>query len=131
MIQKYALYFFALLLLFTNTQCTIDVKPTNRLALISQAEYLQMLEAVKNEPFSTKQLDLAKELLASKNKALTIGQTRQIASEIDFETKKLDYVKFAYDYSHDKSIYGQLEDLFKFDSRRDEFRSFVRSRGGQ
>lgn len=129
--QKYHLYILALLLLFTTTRCAVDIKPRTGLPLISQAEYMQMWEAIKAETFSSRKLTLAKDLLLGKSKALTIPQIRQIAQELTFEKSMMEYVKFAYDFAYEKSRYEQLIDLFKFDANRDEFRTFVRTKGGQ
>jgi len=51
-----------------------------------------------------------------------------MAGSFSFEDQTLDFVKYAYDLSTEKSEYYLLEDIFRFMSSREDFMSFLKSK---
>jgi hypothetical protein len=89
-------------------------------------QFQRALQAVNAKPFRDEKMETAK--LATKGKCLSNAQIRAMAGSFSFEDQTLDFVKYAYDLSTEKSEYYLLEDIFKFMSSQDDFRSFLKSK---
>lgn len=131
--KKYLPLTCLLFLVFTFTSCTIDIIPkvgvpsgTN-----NHAAYNQVLQAVKQEKFSSNKLSTAKYWMQKKNTLFSLSQIRTIAHEFSFSKDRLNFLQFAYNYAYPKKDYDQLSDLLKFSSDRERFRNFVASRNGR
>lgn len=89
-------------------------------------QFQRALQAVNAKPFREEKMETAK--LATKGKCLSNAQIRAMAGSFSFEDQTLDFVKYAYDLSTEKSEYYLLEDIFRFMSSQDDFRSFLKSK---
>ena len=68
-------------------------------------------------------VDQMKKLLAEK--LFTVAQVRQMTGWLSFENYRLDFLKWAYANTEDKSNYTQLYSLLTFDSNIKELTDFV------
>jgi hypothetical protein len=93
---------------------------------ITSDQFQRALQAVNAKPFRDEKMETAK--LATKDKCLSNAQIRAMAGSFSFEDQTLDFVKYAYDLSTEKSEYYLLEDIFKFMSSREDFMSFLKSK---
>lgn len=89
-------------------------------------QFQRALQAVNAKPFREEKMETAK--LATKGKCLSNAQIRAMAGSFSFEDQTLDFVKYAYDLSTEKSEYYLLEDIFRFMSSREDFMSFLKSK---
>jgi hypothetical protein len=79
--------------------------------------------AIDNEGFSSNKMQVAKQ--ATKNKCLTTAQVIEIAEMFSFEDDKLEYVKYAYDFTYDRDNYYQVNSIFSFSSTKDKLNAFL------
>lgn len=93
---------------------------------MTSEQYQLAYKAIQAKSFRDEMMNTA--LLATKNKCLNNLQIRGIAGLFSFEDQALEFVKYAYDLSTEKSQYYLLEDVFKFLSSRDDFNKFLRSK---
>lgn len=83
-------------------------------------------QAINDEAFSDDKMMVAKQ--ATKNKCLTTAQVKEIANLFDFEDDKLDYAKFAYDYTYDIDNYYQINSIFDFSDSKSELNNHISNR---
>ena len=62
------------------------------------------------------------------NNCLTALQIKQVVSMFDFESDRLHYAKYAYDYSYDPNNYYKVNDAFEFESTIEELDEYISSR---
>jgi hypothetical protein len=79
--------------------------------------------AIDNESFSSNKMQVAKQ--ATKNKCLTTDQVIEIAEMFSFEDDKLEYVKYAYDFTYDRDNYYQVNSIFSFSATKDKLNAFL------
>lgn len=79
--------------------------------------------AINDEAFSDDKMMVAKQ--ATKNKCLTTAQVKEIASLFDFEDDRLDYAKFAYDFTYDIDNYYQINSIFDFSDSKSELNEYI------
>jgi hypothetical protein len=82
--------------------------------------------AINDEAFSDDKMMVAKQ--ATKNKCLTTSQVKEIANLFDFEDDRLEYAKFAYDYTYDIDNYYQINSIFNFSSSKSELNKYISQR---
>lgn len=81
------------------------------------------IRSIKRKTFSDTQLRLAKQIVSSNY--LTVRQLVRVASIFSFESTKLEFAKFAYDYSYDPENYWMMNEVFTFSSSTDELDEFL------
>jgi hypothetical protein len=81
------------------------------------------IRAIERKTFSDTQLRLAKQIASSN--CLTVWQIKRIATVFSFESTKLSFVKFAYDYCYDPENYWIINDVFTFSSTVDEMDEYL------
>jgi len=93
---------------------------------MTDKEYYNAVKAVEAKPFSDEKMTMA--LLATKDKCMTLEHIRGIATLFSFEDQTLEFVKYAYDLSSEKSQYYTLDNIFKFMSSKEAFSTFLNSK---
>jgi len=81
-------------------------------------EFNQAKESISKKSFSDSKMILAKQMTESH--CFTSLQIKEITALFDFETDRLSYATFAYDYCADKQKYYVVNDAFQFESTIDE-----------
>jgi len=82
--------------------------------------------AVEDEDFSDDKIMIAKQAL--KGKCMSVQNIVTISEAFDFEDKKLEFAKFAYDYTYDVDNYYQVNKIFDFSSSKEELNEYVSKR---
>ena len=79
---------------------------------IPESSVNSIKSAVEDESFSDDKMSVAKQ--AIKNRCVTVSQVREIMSAFDYEDKKLEFAKFAYDRTYDVDNYYLVNKDFDF-----------------
>lgn len=77
---------------------------------MSPKDFDEAYTMIQHESFDDTRLAIAKQVVAS-NK-MTVNQIKQIATLFSFESNKLEFAKFAYQYCIEKNKYYLLYDVF-------------------
>ncbi len=59
-------------------------------------------------------------------KCMTTSQIKKMAALMKFENTRLDYAKFAYHHCSDPDNYLKMNEIFKFESSKEELEKYVR-----
>lgn len=79
--------------------------------------------SINAKTFEDSKFTVAKQITQSN--CLTARQVKEIMQIFTYEDTKLDYAKFAYNYTHDKQNYFQVNDVFAYESSIDELNDFL------
>ena len=84
------------------------------------------IESIEGKSFEDSKMTLAKQI--AKNKCLTADQVMKVMMTFDFEASKLDFAKYAYDFTYDQGNYYVVNDAFGFELSMDELNDYLESR---
>ncbi len=93
---------------------------------IPESSISSIKSSVEDESFSDDRMNVAKQAL--KNRCITVSQVRDILSVFDFEDKKLEFAKYAYDRTYDIGNYYLINKDFDFSSTKDKLNNFINSK---
>ena len=93
---------------------------------MDQGEFESAKGSIKSKTFEDSQMTLAKQV--TKANCLTSAQVQEIMNCFDFESNKLEYAKFAYDYVYDRGNYYKVNDAFEFESSIEELDEYIQGR---
>ena len=91
--------------------------------VMSNHDFDSALEMLRKESFDNTRLKIAKQIVGSN--ILTVNQIQQICQLFAFENNKLDFAKYAYDSCVDKNNYFKLNEVFKFDSDKQQLNQYI------
>jgi len=91
---------------------------------MNQNDFNNALNSIRSDSFESGKLTKAKQIV-SRNRMCT-AQIVQIVRLFSFESNKLEFAKYAYQYCTDKNNYYQVTDAFAFQSSKDELLKFIR-----
>lgn len=91
-----------------------------------QSSVSSIKNSVEEESFSDDRMNTAKQ--AIKNRCVTVSQVREIMSVFDFEDKKLEFAKYAYDRTYDIDNYYLINKDFDFSSTKEDLNKFLNSK---
>lgn len=106
----------------TSGQTYADV-PANCPYEMNYIDFNKMKEAVADNSFEETRLSTAK--TATKGSCLSTDQVKQIMELFSFEDSKLEYAKFAYDYTVDKNNFYTLGKVFTYSSSKEDLNNFI------
>lgn len=92
---------------------------------ISSADFKALKDNIPLGSFEETKLTKAKELIA--NQCLLSQQIKELASLFTFDETKLDFAKFAYNATYDRSNYYKVNDVFTFESSVEELTAYIKS----
>jgi len=92
---------------------------------MSDREFSRLLQDIKKEWLESNKLKSATQVVKTSN--LTSAQVKQLVLLFSFENNKLELAKQAYTTTVDKKNYYMLNDVFSFNSSRDELARYIRS----
>ena len=95
-------------------------------ACMPAGNFNMSLSIIEKESFDNSKLSTAKQVAS--NNPLCVTQIMQICRLFSFEQTKLDFAKYAYRFCVDQNNYFILNDVFSFDSSKDELRKFIDGR---
>lgn len=90
---------------------------------MSPQEFDQAKNAISSKSFEDTKFSVAKQVTSSK--CLLATQVKEVMSLFDYEDTKLDFAKYAYDYTYDIDNYFKVNDAFTFESSIEELDEFL------
>ncbi len=93
---------------------------------MDDSAFNRALESIENQSFESDMFDVAKQVTS--NNCLLVSQVVEIIDLFGFEDTRLDFAKFAYDYTYDIGNYYQVNDSFSFSSSTRELNQYINSR---
>ena len=90
---------------------------------MNTTDFAASLKTISNSSFEDSKLSTAKNI-ASKN-CLSSEQVSKICKLFNFEESKLAFAKYAYNRTTDQKNYFKVNDVFTFDSSKEELNNFV------
>ena len=88
--------------------------------------FQKFITSLKNESIDGNKLTMAKSFV--KSNTLSAEQIAQISRQLSFDSNRLEFAKYAYDYSFDKSNYFLLKDTFSFSSNYNNLLKYIESK---
>jgi hypothetical protein len=92
--------------------------------LMTVREFEILKEQVKRNTFDAGKMDAAK--TGTSSNVLTATQVAELARLFNFDNNRLDYAKFAYQYTYDKENYLAVSNALAFENNRKELERHVR-----
>ena len=83
--------------------------------LMTYQEFSMMKERIKQNAMDIGKLETAKSLL--RNNVVTAIQVAEIARLMTFDGNRLDFAKFAFDYTYDRDVYNVVADALTFQKK--------------
>ena len=108
----------------TTTSGTVSSTPTKPVSNgrcdypMTNSDFIDGKSSIESKTFADSKMTIAKQI--TKNNCPTAVQIRDYTKLFTFESGKLEYAKFAYDYCYDKGNYYKVNDAFEFESSIDE-----------
>jgi hypothetical protein len=93
---------------------------------MSMEEFTQAKSSIDSKSFSDSKMQVAKQV--AKSNCLLSSQVKDIMGLFSFETDKLEFAKFAYDYTYDLGNYYQVNDAFSFEGSIDDLEQYLSGR---
>ncbi len=93
---------------------------------IPESSVQSIKSSIEEESFSDDRMNVAKQ--AIKNRCITVSQVREIMSVFDFEDKKLEFAKYAYNRTYDVDNYYLVNKDFDFSSTKEDLNKFLDSK---
>lgn len=87
-------------------------------------DFDEAMALLSKETFDDTRLATAKQIIA--NNPMTVNQITQICRLFTYESNKLEWAKFAYPYCVDKNKYYMLNEVFTYDSSKQELNEYIR-----
>ena len=95
--------------------------------MFSPADFDALRNTISKQSFDDTRLTIARQAIS--NRSLSTSQVRQLMDMFTFESTKLDFAKYAYQYVYDRNNYFMVNDGFTFSSTIDELNQFIGSNG--
>ncbi len=92
---------------------------------MSNADFKVLKDSIPVNSFEETKLSTAKELV--KNQCMLSQQIKELASLFTFDETRLDFAKFAYNYTYDRTNYYKVNDVFTFESSVEELNDFIKN----
>lgn len=89
-----------------------------RSSYMGPVDFENAKKSIESKTFSDSRMTVAKQI--TKGNCLSADQVRDVTRLFDFESGKLEYAKFAYDYCYDQGNYYKVNDAFEFEMSIDE-----------
>ena len=86
----------------------------------------EALESISSKTFAGTKLTIAKQVVSAN--CLKCKQVKEIMKQFTFESDRLEFAKYAYQYTWDINNYFLLNDAFEFESSVDDLNRFINSR---
>jgi len=108
---------------YVNNQQPImpPVPPVN--VEMNHHDFEAAYDILSNESYDNTRLKIAKQIASSN--LLSVNQIKRICQLFSFENNKLEFAKFAYDSCIDQNNYFKLNEVFKFESDKQQLNSFI------
>ncbi|MBB6609497.1 DUF4476 domain-containing protein [Pontibacter sp. Tf4] len=94
--------------------------------LLSRQDVDRLADAMKSRSFESTKLTIAREAL--RNSSILAEDLKYILQQFDYESTRVEFAKFAYDYVCDQERFYYVYDVFKFDSSVRELEEYTSRR---
>jgi len=91
---------------------------------ITDLDFADVKRSIASKSFEDSKLTVAREVTSAN--CLFAYEVKEIMLLFDFESTRLEYAKFAYQFTYDRGNYYKVNDAFTFESSIDELREFIR-----
>lgn len=95
-------------------------------APMNPQDFSDLRNTISSKSFEDSKMTIARQVLG--NNCLFVSQVRDLMSLFTFEQTKLDFAKYAYDYTYDIGNYYKVNDAFTFESSIDDLNSYISGR---
>lgn len=113
----------------TNNQTTVNFGSSNSQSSSSSTnsdDFSSILARIKQESFDKNKLTTAQSI--TKKNTLTADQIAEICKLFSFDSYRLEYAKFAYDYCSNKNSYHKVSATFSFSSYAKDLEKYIDSK---
>jgi len=94
--------------------------------VMEPSDFRQAKQSIESKSFSSSKMTLAKQI--ARSNCLLTSQVRDIMDLFDYETDRLNFAKFAYDFTYDQGNYFKVNDAFDFESSIRSLEEFLEGR---
>lgn len=91
--------------------------------IMSTGRFESLIEQIRKTSFESSKVNVAKQAL--KDNTISVSQLKGIVNEFTFESSKLDFIKSSYSKIADKKNIFMINDVFTFQSSKDELSEFL------
>jgi hypothetical protein len=95
---------------------------------VTEADLQDLLRSLRKASFDQTRTQLAQQFLAGSRNRFLSAQIRQIVRCFEFEPNRLEFAKYAYDYTLDQDKYLLVNDAFEFAATKLTLAQYVESR---
>jgi len=95
---------------------------------VSDKEMRDIVQVLRKEAFDSDRDKLGRQILTSGRKGFLAAQIKEMLKCFVFDDSRLEFAKFAYNYTADRDQYFQVNDAFIFSSSRDSFADYIQTR---
>jgi hypothetical protein len=89
-------------------------------------EFAIAKESIESKSFSDSKMRVARQVAGSN--CLLATQVKDLMGLFSFETDKLEFAKFAYDYTYDRGNFYKVNDAFSFESTIEDLENYLKGR---
>lgn len=93
---------------------------------MSDIDFRALINTMNQRSFEKDKLIVAQQ--AARNSYLSAGQIRQIMEQFSFESSRLEFAKYAYDFCSDRPNYYQVNDAFDFSNSVSNLEEYISAR---
>ncbi len=90
---------------------------------MSEADFREALHTIQSKDWDDTRLSIAKQVVSAN--CLFADQVRDIVNLFEWEDKKLEFAKYAYDYTYDTGNYFKVAQAFEWESSIEELNEYI------
>jgi hypothetical protein len=98
---------------------------SHKISLISDTDYDYLISTLQNTNFDSRKLELAKQYI-HQNALVQAIQLYQVLTFFDFEATKLEFAKYAFQFTTNKQGYKAIKSAFSYQRSIDELNLFLK-----
>lgn len=93
---------------------------------ISEGDFQEAVSSINSKSFADSKMTVAKQV--AKNECLTTSNVKEIIKIFNFEEKRIEFAKYAYDYVYNPNKYYKVNDVFDYESSIEELNEYIESK---
>jgi hypothetical protein len=94
--------------------------------LMTYKEFAMMKDQIKQNTLEKGRLETAKQM--TQENILTAIQVAEIARLFNFDNNRLDFAKFAFEYTYDRDAYHVVGDVFVFQKNKEDLQRYIQTK---
>lgn len=92
---------------------------------MADGDFRDLKSSIASKSFEESKMTIAKQVL--RDHCLLTTQVKDLINLFTFEETKLDFAKYAYDYTYDRGNYFKVNDVFTFESSIEDLNNYINS----